>query len=174
MDFKFIKKESIYLVSIFTILTYILSCNPQKKISENYSQEIECLGSEMDGSITVKAFGKGKNRKDAIEQAKKNAVNEIIFNGLRSGKNDCGSAPLISLPNARIKYEDYFNTFFTDGGGYSVFATDEDERTGLKFTKGRNDYSLRPFKRENVTHNIVLRIKKSKLRQKLTNDKIIK
>ena len=52
MDFKFIKKETIYLVSIFTILTYILSCNPQKKISENYSQEIECLGSEMDGSIT--------------------------------------------------------------------------------------------------------------------------
>ena len=73
-----------------------------------------------------------------------------------------------------MKYEDYFNSFFTDGGGYAAFATDEDERTGLKLTKGRSDYSIRPFTRENVTHNIVLRIKKSELRQKLRTDKIIK
>ena len=169
-----IMKKKYQLIYLLVVSLFVSSCNPQKKIAENYSQEIECLGTEMDGSITVKAFGKGKNRKDAVEQAKKNAVNEIIFKGLRSGKSDCGSAPLLSTPNARVKYEDYFNSFFTDGGGYIAFATDEDERTGLKLTKGRSDYSFKPFTRENVTHNIVLRIKKSELKQKLRNDKIIK
>lgn len=162
------------ITTLIILIVLISSCNPQKKIAENYKGEIECLGTEMDGSITVKAFGKGRNRKDAIDQAKKNAVNEIIFKGLRSGKEECGSAPLVSAPNARIKYEDYFNAFFTDGGGYIEFASDEDERTGLKLTKGRSDYSIRPFTRENVTHNIVLRIEKSKLKQKLRSDKIIK
>jgi hypothetical protein len=162
------------ITTLLILITLVSSCNPQRKIAENYSTEIECLGTEMDGSVTVKAFGKGRNRKDAIDQAKKNAVNEIIFKGLRSGKDECGSAPLLSIPNARTKYEDYFNAFFTDGGGYTEFASDEDERTGLKLIKGRNDYSIRPFTRENVTHNIVLRIEKSKLKQKLRSDKIIK
>tara|TARA_B100001287_G_scaffold84595_1_gene70674 strand:- start:2978 stop:3493 length:516 start_codon:yes stop_codon:yes gene_type:complete len=169
-----IMKKKYQLIYLLVVSLFISNCNPQRKIAENYSQEIECLGSEMDGSITVKAFGKGKNRKDALEQAKKNAVNEVIFKGLRTGKSDCGSPPLLSTPNAREKYEDYFNRFFADGGGYAAFATDEDERTGLKLTKGRNDYSIRPFTRENVTHNIVLRIKKSELKQKLRTDKIIK
>lgn len=164
------------VINIFTILAVsivITQCNPQKKTAANYSREIECLGTEMDGSVTVKAFGKGRNRADALDQAKKNAVNAVIFKGLSSGKSECGSAPLLSAPNARQKFEDYFNNFFTDGGTYTDFVSDEDERRGLKVTKGRGDYSIKPFTRDNVTHNIILRVEKSKLKKKLYNDKIM-
>ena len=36
--------------------------------------ETECLGIEGDGSQTLRAWGTGRNRADAVEQAKKNAV----------------------------------------------------------------------------------------------------
>lgn len=167
-------KIRVYKSSLLIIIFLITSCNPQRRISQNYDREIECLGTEMDGSVTVKAFGKGSNKKDALEQAKKNAVNEIIFKGLISGKSDCGSIPLLTTPNARLKFEEYFNSFFSDGGAYSDFVSDKDERTGLKLTKGRKDYAIRPFTRENVTHNIVLRVEKFKIKKKLIADGIIK
>ena len=44
-----------------------------------YTIESECLGSELDGSITLRAWGTGRNRFDAVDQAKKNALREVIF-----------------------------------------------------------------------------------------------
>ena len=57
-----VMKKKYQLIYLIIVSVFVSSCNPQRKIAENYSQEIECLGTEMDGSITVKAFGKGKNR----------------------------------------------------------------------------------------------------------------
>ena len=65
------------------------SCKPQKKIAGNYTYETECMGIEMDGSQTLKAWGYGKNRIDAVEQAKKNAVRDVLFKGIRNGKTEC-------------------------------------------------------------------------------------
>jgi hypothetical protein len=72
-------KKKYQLIYLLVVALFVSSCNPQKKIAENYSQEIECLGTEMDGSITVKAFGKGKNRKDAVEQAKKMQLTKLFL-----------------------------------------------------------------------------------------------
>ena len=39
----------------------------------NYTYDTECIGVEGDGSQTVKGWGSGRNREDAVEQAKKMA-----------------------------------------------------------------------------------------------------
>lgn len=51
-------------------LLLLNSCRTTTLISSEsayMSYETECLGTELDGSQTLRAWGKGKNRADAIE-----------------------------------------------------------------------------------------------------------
>ena len=41
------------------------------------------------------SLGNGRNRFDAIEQAKKNAVRDVIFKGITDGKNECNNRPVL-------------------------------------------------------------------------------
>lgn len=69
------------------------------------------MGSELDGSITLKTWGKGKNRADALEQARKEAINNVLFAGIRNGKPDCYTPAILNAPNIRENKADYFNNF---------------------------------------------------------------
>ena len=92
-------------------MTISISCSSKKSIAANYSNPTECLGVELDGSQTLKAWGNGRNRQDAVDQAKKNAIRDVIFKGIRDGKSECNTKPLVFEVNAQDKYEDYFNVF---------------------------------------------------------------
>lgn len=140
----------------------------QKSTAGNYTYKTECLGVELDGSQTVKAWGNGRNRADAVEQAKKNAVRDIIFNGLTEGKQDCEKKPLIFEVNAKEKYEEYFNKFFADGGEYMNFISLRDERILDKISRDKKKA------RESVTNGLIVRVLRSELKKKLISDGIIK
>jgi len=140
----------------------------QKKISGNYIYKTECLGMELDGSQTLKAWGNGRNKSDAVEQAKKNAIRDVIFNGISEGKQDCEKKPLIYEVNAQEKYEEYFNVFFADGGEYKNYISLRDERIGQKINRDRKKA------RESVTNGLVVRVLRSELKKKLITDGIIK
>lgn len=72
---------------------------------------IRCMGVELDGSQTLRVQGYGRNRSDAKEQAMKNAVWAVIFDGIRDGVEGCNMKPLVTEVNAKERYEDYFNLF---------------------------------------------------------------
>ncbi len=144
------------------------SCSPQKRISGNYTHKTECLGAEMDGSITVKAWGTGRNRWDAIEQAKKNAVRDVLFDGILEGKSDCHQKPVIFEVNAIEKYEEYFNKFFADGGEFQDYVNVKDERILQKIDRDRKKA------RQSVTQGLVLRVLRSELKKKMKKDGILK
>jgi hypothetical protein len=135
-----------------------------------YSAETECLGVEMDGSQTLKTWGKGKNRFDAEEQALKNAVSDVIFKGNFKGSRDCNIRPLITEVNAREKYESYFNAFFRDGGEYKNFVNLKDERLArevpVRSVEARN--------RDQSTVSAVVRVLRVELKEKLEKDGILK
>ena len=60
----------------FLLLGLLLVCNWQL-FAQSYGApyaSVECLNVELDGSITVRVTGFGRNRLDAKEQARKNAV----------------------------------------------------------------------------------------------------
>jgi hypothetical protein len=141
---------------------------PQKRNSGNYKFKTECMGVEGDGSQTLKAWGNGRNRADAVEQAKKNAVYDVIFNGILEGRQECQMRPLVFEVNAREKYEDYFDKFFADNGPYREFISLRDERIGQKLDRDRKKA------RESVTNGVMVRVLRSELRSKLTTDGIIK
>lgn len=160
-------KSLIYSAFLFVILV-LFSCSPQKKIAGNYSYKTECLGVEMDGSQTVKVWGNGRNRWDAIEQAKKNAVKDVLFNGIYEGKQDCEKRPVVAEVNAQQKYETYFNKFFADDGEYKNFVSLKDERIGQKISRDRKGAS------QSVTHGVVVRVLRAELKQKMIEDGILK
>ena len=155
-------------ISLLIILLSTCFGFSQKNIAGNYGYKTECLGVELDGSETVKAWGNGRNRSDAVGQAKKNALRDVIFFGLVEGKQDCKQKPLILEVNALEKYEDYFNKFFADGGEFKNYISLRDERIFDKVSRDRKKA------RESVTNGLILRVLRSELKQKLIADGIIK
>ena len=151
-----------------TLLLITIGCAPKKSVSTNYAYATECMGVELDGSQTLKAWGNGRNRQDAVEQAKKNAVRDVIFKGIRDGKQECNTKPLVFEVNAQDKYEDYFNKFFADGGEYKNFISLSGERIFDKISRDKQRTS------ESVTHGLIVRVLRSELKQKLIQDGILK
>ncbi len=85
-----------------------------------------CEGTEGDGSQMVRAFGTGKTAADAKKQLEKNAMMDVLFNGIREGQDGCDVRPLVNVPNAREKFEKYFDKFFSDGGQYTRYVKQND------------------------------------------------
>jgi len=155
----------IYSLLLAFFITFSVS---GQKVNGNYNYKTSCVDVESDGSQTLLAWGKGRNRSDAVEQAKKNAVSDVLFSGIIDGNSACSKRPLLAEVNAREKYEDYFNAFFSDGGEYKNFVSLRDERIGNKLSRDRKKTS------ESVTNGLVVRVLRAELKAKLIADNIIK
>ena len=140
----------------------------QGNIYGHYEYKTECLNIEQDGSQTVMAWGQGRNRLDAVAQAKKNALYDVIFNGIRDGAGGCDVRPLVPTVNARRVYEDFFNKFFSDGGAFQKYVTVQDERIDQKLIRNR------ARTRNDVTNGFVLRVLRPALKEYFQQEMIIK
>lgn len=151
------------LLGIILLVFSLNSCKSQKDISGYYTFETECLGVELDGSQTLKTWGKGKNKRDAFVQAQKNAVRDVLFNGISKGTVACNQKPLLREVNAQEKYQDYFFIFFKDGGKYTKYTSNRDGKIKNKFM-ANNKYVV----------ETTVRILRDKLKKQLIKDNIIK
>ncbi len=125
---------------------------------------IKCLGVELDGSQTLRVQGYGRNRADAKEQAMKNAVWAVIFDGVRDGVEGCNMRPLVTEVNAKERYEDYFNLFFADNGEYKKYVSlrDTKKRSGGR-SKDKIGYS----------YDLTIRVLRAQLKARLKTDNVI-
>lgn len=151
---------------IFIVLTAFFAstkCIAQTKaITDRHF--ISCLGTELDGSQTLRVLGYGRKQSDAKEQAMKNAVYAVIFEGIRDGVQGCNLLPLVTEVNARERYEDYFNSFFKDEGEYKKYVS-------LKDTKKRS--ADRSKDKMGYSYEMTIRVLRSELKARLKADKII-
>lgn len=161
--------KSVTLTFTASLFLLVCACTPQRRIAGNYNTyKTECLGVEGDGTQTLLAWGQGRNRFDAVEQAKKNAVKDVIFKGINYGKGSCETRPIISEVNAEEKYEDYFVKFFADKGPYLSFVSMKDERIDDKITRDRQGAS------KDVTNSVVVMVNRYALKQSLIDNNILK
>jgi hypothetical protein len=66
-------------IALFVIFSFN-SCVSQKiSNNTNYDFQTECMGTELDGSLTLKSWGKGRRYIDASVQAKKKMLLEMLF-----------------------------------------------------------------------------------------------
>lgn len=129
-----------------------------------HSYETECLGKSMDGTQTLRVWASGRNRADAIEQAKKKAVYDVTFTGISAGSGECNSFPVVDEANARKKYEDYFDRFFATGGAYDKYVT----------TKGQKTKANQRYRGDGTqTFGIIVTVDRSALRKRFVDDGII-
>lgn len=159
-NFKFMLQLSFIMISV-------VACNSHSGYNvTNFDFSVECMGTELDGSQTLKAWGKGRNYFDASEQAKKNAVREVIFKGIHSGSNICSKDPILLAPRAETINEEYFAKFFADGGEYSNYVSLKDEHIKNKLSRNKKKQS------ESSTRMVVVRVDRFGLKQKFKEDKI--
>lgn len=165
--------KKLFLTFIVVAAT-LCGCKTATEIDSSYAQsnfDVTCLGTDLDGSQTLRAFGKGKDKAQAIEQARKNALHAVIFKGITSGTGECNKRPLITEVNAEEKYETYFNKFFKDGGEYQRFTSLEDE----KFSKsGGSSSRIKAADSTIENWGITVRVDRAGLKTKLIEDSIIK
>lgn len=131
--------------------------NKQKKTASYYDVETECLEDKLDGSFVLNAWGKGSSKSEAIDQAKRNVLNDILFNGVNKG---CQMRPLIVEVNAASKYRSYVYAFFDKE--YKDFISIEKSPKSLKKSRKQTSYGIK------------IRVKVEAIRQKLIEDNILK
>lgn len=121
------------LAIIAAILTLMASaCKSGTQVSNEYATygfATQCLGVDPNGDQTLRTWGNGINKAKAIEQAKRNAVSDVLFKGITDGSPECNKRPIINEVNARERYEKYFQAFFRDGGAYNKYVKLEEKRT---------------------------------------------
>lgn len=173
MDFKISKfsrmrLQNILVLSVVSTICFLITNCGIRQVNGNFTYESECLGITLDGSHTIKAYGTGKNYLVAAKQAKKNAVRDILFNGINKGTNDCNPRPLVPEVNAQEKYERFFNAFFADDGDYQKFISSEDENI-------RSKAKSRVTTTENgVVVGVVVRVLRADLSNYLYRQEILK
>lgn len=154
------KKLRVVLVLIGMCAAFAACKSPS--VNAFYTFDTECMGSEMDGSVVLRAWGQCHSRSAAMEQAKKQAVYDVIFEGVRKGQ--CNFKPLLFEVNAREKYQAYFDKFFSKGGDYEQFLKMDATKmgSGVKAeSKTRDSYAL------------VVRVLRADLEKKLIADNIL-
>jgi hypothetical protein len=162
--------KKIIAVIAFAILATSNSSAQKASMAGEYKYESECQGVEGDGSQTLKAWGTGNSKNDAVEQAKKNAVRDVLFKGIRNGKPDiCNVKPVINEVNAQEKYEDYFNKFFTDDGAYKEFVSMNDEPISIT----GHGVSDRKRMTDGVQYGVIVQIRRAELKQRMIKDNIL-
>ena len=161
-------KYSRFLIVCLLAISPIVS-TAQTNTAAYYNYEVECLGVELDGSQTLRAWGEGRNKKDAVEQAKKNAVRAVVFKGIQGGLQGCNTKPVLLEVNAEEKYEDYFNVFFMDNGEYLKYVSMKDEKRTSLFTKDKEKEKSKHF----VQSGITVRVLRSALKKRFEADNII-
>lgn len=154
------------------IRTFFISLMLIAGISGAYAQHFgvpygagDCIAVDLDGTLTIRAYGVGKNRSTSKEQAMKNAVYNVIFKGVPVENNAYLSKPLIFEVNAEEKYNAFFTKFFSEGGAWEQFADLHDRRAGSTSSSRR---------RVQASTDVTVRVHRDKLRSYLEQNNIIK
>lgn len=141
-------KKIINNIAIIAIICLLFTgCRGKQSVSNSYSYYdfgTTLINTSPSGTITMRAWGNGPNLATAFEEAKKNAVSEVLFKGFKTSKSPMASA-LINEVNARQRYEDYFDRFFADGGEYNNFvyeASSTDKSRTKSKSNGRENYGF--------------------------------
>lgn len=155
-------KTSKAIIILTLLITLLWSCKT-KEIPSTVAytpNETECLGMDPSGAVRLRVFGVGKDNKTAAENAKKTAVETVLFTHVSGAGVNLW--PVIDNPSVRRSKRLYFDKFFKDGGEYKKY---------IKAEKKSDDKTWRGNDRSVQAMEII--VDREKLINKLTKDKIL-
>lgn len=163
-------KPKIFIATVLIALTFIACKSKIKTVSGQFDYsdyETECVSLDRTGVQTVKAWGLGRTEKEAILNARRRAVDDILFMGIRGGNSGCSVRPIISNPNIRRDQSQYFYAFFAENGSFERYAGIPEEnwlRQKLNINKKNND---------NRAYEIIIEVDVEGLKAHMKRDRII-
>ena len=120
-------KKYLFLVAL-AAMTMLTGCGP-KRSQAYYDQPSLVMSANLDGSYVIRVQVRAKDGVVAFTEAQRKAVQEVIFDGVKAGNSGITDLkPLCFDRNAREKYEDYWNAFFSDNGPWKEYASYKDRR----------------------------------------------
>ena len=148
------------LCTVFILILSLSSIaqSKQTKTASYYKYATECLEDKLDGNFIFMAWGSGSTKKEAIDQAQRNAVNDILFKGVN--KSTCNVRPLILEVQAAEKYRYYVADFFNKD--YLDYISIEKSPKSKKKSRSQTVYGVK------------VKIDVEGIRKKLKTDNIIK
>ena len=156
------------LTLLLLFLPILMHAQARKKAEKDtrvWRYELEGVGEGKEGTYLVKVWSYSKKPDVAIEQAKKNAIHAIIFQGYSGSGYVSGQPPLSKSPGLENEKADFFDVFFADGGPY------------LKYVSVSNDGSIAGEDRLKVGKEykigVIVSIRKDLLKKDLQDQGII-
>jgi hypothetical protein len=154
------------MLAACSLMIIITGCRSQQQVSSSYANtsfESSMINVPGDGTVTIRAWGSGADKAKAIEQAKKNAVYDVIFKDFANG-NSYEYKALVTEVNARERYQTYFDRFFSDGGEYLYFVKESSNQDKSRINSKSDS-------RENFS--VVVDVNRNALRQQLVADGVL-
>ena len=128
-------RAQVQLIFIMISFLGLQFCSPNIKTNHDigYTGEVNFISKDEQGTILLKSTGYGNNQKEAVEDAKKNAFNVILFRGIPGTELNI---PLIENEiDAKSKCNNYFQKFFNERY-YSTFMMSATESSILMRISG--------------------------------------
>lgn len=130
--------------------------------SNNRNYQTECISIETDGYLVLKIWKTKKGEKYKPEQARKDAINAILYSGI-SGVNGCQTQPSLLSNNDEItKFKNIKKDFFRRNGTWTTFTRNSTTETTVPTTITDKNWKV-----------YQVSIAKNKLRKFLEDKKII-
>lgn len=121
--------KRILLAAVVALMTLAFSSCKSKTIQSTVPYQantpVECVSQDPSGVQLLKVWGKGMNVDEAVENARKSAVEAVLFSYITRGTGKFNSIPIIDNGTIRGAHSQYFNKFFKNGGEYKKFAKKE-------------------------------------------------
>ncbi len=140
----------------------ISGCSSKKEVSTSayQPQPTQSVGYNADGTRTLVVTERGRDRKEAVENARRKAVYEVTFYGVQGTTANTSAYPIIDSPTVREQHPKYFDKFFGNGGRYEKYAKVEGSAKELQGDGF-------------VTVTVTVKVNTIKLRKQFVDDNII-
>ena len=156
------KRFSLFIAVFAAML--LAGCG-SKRSQASYPAPSQLLSANYDGSYVIRVQVRARNAAIAFTDGQRKAVEEVIFDGVKAGSSGISDLkPLCFDLNAREKYENYWNAFFSDKGEWTNYASLKDKR--LTTTRYQRDG-------RQMIETVTVTVDRAKLQQKLREDGII-
>ena len=147
------------LIGAILSLTLLVACGAR----HNYDYEVHSLGVGGQGTYLIKVYSYASTQRMAIERAKRDGVDAVLFKGIPAGPGVYAQKPMVS-PEAHAKHQKFFEDFYKTG-------------RYLQFVTLSNNGTIRPQDRLKVGAQykigVALSIQKDALRKYLEAEGII-
>ena len=151
------------MIKVKILAAFVIFLSSSYTIDNNRNYQTECITIETDGYLTIKIWDTKKGEKYSSEEARKDAIDAILFSGV-TGTNGCKTQPQILNTSEEIdNFTTIKKTFFAKNGKWSMFTRSSATQTTLPASLGLKNWKA-----------YIVSVSKNELRKYLEEQKIIK